>query len=244
MVSSPHCFPRRRWTRLCPRCGVISGTPTGFGGKPGQPSPAQHSGTRGWRTYTGPLHLTTSLGRRFGCLLGTFHYRPSPSNWLLDTCPQGTPVISCFPTQTSLHQPTVPPPPQPNPLRPPWIIVNHPAFTVRRLLDVWRWGWGFQYLVDWVGYGPEEWSWIKRSLILDPDLLRDFYSQYPEKPCRPPASLSWLVRVIVTNLFFSSCVLFSSLCFAASCLSSCFHLVRVCFRSGVSWPAFCRTPFH
>ena len=57
-------------------------------------------------------------------------------------------------------------------------------------------------------------------------------------------SLSWLVRVIVTNLFFSSCVLFSSLCFAASCLSSCFRLVRLCFRCGVSWPAFCRTPFR
>ena len=58
------------------------------------------------------------------------------------------------------------------------------------------------------------------------------------------ASLSWLVCVIVTNLFFSSCVFFSSLCFAALCLSSCFRLVRVCFRSGVSWPAFCRTPFR
>ena len=52
------------------------------------------------------------------------------------------------------------------------------------------------------------------------------------------ANLSWLVRVLVTNLFFSSCVSFSSLCFAASCLSSCFRFVRVCFRSGVSWPAF------
>ena len=58
------------------------------------------------------------------------------------------------------------------------------------------------------------------------------------------ANLSWLVCVLVTKLLFSSCVLFSSLCFAASCLSSCFRLVRVCFHSGVSWPAFLPDTFR
>lgn len=66
------------------------------------------------------------------------------------------------------------------------LIDGHPAYTVNRILDVGKQGQEFQYFVDWEGYSPEERSWISRSLILDLQLLRDFYTRFPGKPGRTP----------------------------------------------------------
>lgn len=82
-------------------------------------------------------------------------------------------------SSSDLCPPAEPPPPT-------RIIDNAPAYTVSKILDVRRRGRGFQFLVDWTGYGPEELSWISWALILDHTLLSDFYREFPHKLGRAP----------------------------------------------------------
>ncbi|TWW61447.1 hypothetical protein D4764_04G0000940 [Takifugu flavidus] len=57
---------------------------------------------------------------------------------------------------------------------------GEPVWSVNKLLAVRRRGRGFQYLVDWVGYGPEDRSWVPPSYLADPSLLEDFYREHPD----------------------------------------------------------------
>ena len=64
----------------------------------------------------------------------------------------------------------------------PRLVDGLTAFMVQRLLGARPRGWGFQYLVDWEGYGPEDRSWDPARDILDPALIADFRRCHPGQP--------------------------------------------------------------
>ena len=60
------------------------------------------------------------------------------------------------------------------------------VWEVNRILAVRRHGQGFHYLVDWVGYGPEDRTWVPHSYFAEPALLEEFYKANPRAIGRLP----------------------------------------------------------
>ena len=80
------------------------------------------------------------------------------------------------PAKESPMVPAATPPP------PPEVIEGGPVYKVKQLLAVRNRGRGKQYLVDWVGYGPEERQWVPSRHIVDSTLITDFHRDHPDQP--------------------------------------------------------------
>ncbi|XP_014831832.1 PREDICTED: uncharacterized protein LOC106909861 [Poecilia mexicana] len=130
-----------------------------------------------WAMTRAALNRTAAANRRWADRKRTPapSYSPGQEVWLST---RDINIKASNPRSSPFCPPSRPPPP-------PREIDGHPAYDVTKILAIRRRGRGFQYLVDWRGYGPEERSWVPRSFILDPDLIRDFEASHQSSSSGP-----------------------------------------------------------
>ena len=143
------------------------------------PAPIYQQGQKVWLS-TKDLPLQTSDKKLSPRFVGPFEIQrvlnPAAVRLRLPASMNVHPVFHVSRVKPVSHSSLMPPASVPPP---PELVEGHPQWKVRRLLKVRRRGLGFQYLIDWEGYGPEERTWVSRKLIVDPSLLTDFYRANP-----------------------------------------------------------------
>ena len=151
------------------------------------PAPAYRPGQRVW-LLARDLHLPTVSRKLAPRYVGPYPIAQviNPSALRL-TLPSSLKIHPVFhvsqvkPVATSGLSPPAPIPPPPRILEGGDLV-----WDVNRILAVRRRGRGFHYLVDWVGYGPEDRTWVPRSYLADPELLEEFYRANPSAIGRSP----------------------------------------------------------
>ena len=151
------------------------------------PAPGYRPGQKVW-LLTRDLHLPTFSRKLAPRFVGPYEIEkvinPSALRLRLPLSLKVHPVFHVSqvkPVATSALSPPAPTPPPPRVLEGGDLV-----WEVSRILAVRRRGRGFQYLVDWVGYGPEDRSWVPRSYLADPGLLEAFYNEHPRAVGRSP----------------------------------------------------------
>ncbi|KAI5609879.1 hypothetical protein C0J50_9363 [Silurus asotus] len=114
--------------------------------------------------YIGPFRIERRINEAAYRLELPPRYRIHPTFHVL--------LLKPYTPSSAQHAGEVRPPP-------PEVLEQPSVYPVREVLDSRRRGSGLEYLVDWEGYGPEEWSWVARRDILDPALLEECHATHP-----------------------------------------------------------------
>uniref|UniRef100_A0A8C6MIC4 Integrase catalytic domain-containing protein n=1 Tax=Nothobranchius furzeri TaxID=105023 RepID=A0A8C6MIC4_NOTFU len=144
-----------------------------------RPGPVFQPGDRVWLS-TANLRFPAGSRKLSPRFLGPFPVRdvlgPVAYRLRLPSTLKVHPVFHVSQLKPVVSSPLHPPPAR---VPTPRDVDGDPVYTVRKILDARRRGRGWQYLVDWQGYGPEERSWEPARSFLDPSLLADFWSRRP-----------------------------------------------------------------
>ena len=145
------------------------------------PAPAYRPGQRVW-LLAKDLPLPTVSHKLAPCYVGPYIIEkiinPSALRLQLPSSLKVHPVFHVSQVKPVADSDLSPPAPAPPPPR--TLESGDMVWEVNRIVAVRRRGRGFHYLVDWVGYGPEDRTWIPHSYFADPSLLGDFYRANPQ----------------------------------------------------------------
>ncbi|TPX50739.1 hypothetical protein SeMB42_g02154 [Synchytrium endobioticum] len=79
------------------------------------------------------------------------------------------------------------------PKPPPMQVTSDDGWVIKDIIEVRRRGRGFEYLIDWEGFGPEDRTWEPRWHLNDDRLLQQWHQKHPEK-ISPFGKLRGVVR--------------------------------------------------